>query len=117
MPSSIAAHQRWSLAEFLRQRRVLVRLVPGRYLELTVQLERQLIRAHRQSEPCRSTGELIPRGLIVAFVRTGLLVSVLALRQFASIIGPVLFALILVIGVHPMTGILRPLRGTAVTGR
>jgi hypothetical protein len=77
-----AAHQRWSLAEFLRQRRVLVRLVPGRYLELTVQLERQLIRAHRQSEPCRSTGELIPRGLIVAFVRTGLLVSVLALRQF-----------------------------------
>ena len=38
---------------------------------------------------------------------TGILVRALALRQFASIIGPVLLALILVIGVHPLTGVLR----------
>ena len=38
---------------------------------------------------------------------TGLLVSVLALQQFASILAPVLLALVLVIGVHPLTGILR----------
>ena len=62
-------------------------------------------------------GGPLPRGLIVVLAVTGLLVGVLALRRFASIIGPVLLALILVIGVHPMTGILRPLRGTAVTGR
>ena len=49
----------------------------------------------------------MPRGLIVVLAVTGLLVSVLALRQFASILGPVLLALILVIGVHPLTGILR----------
>ena len=56
------------------------------------------------------------RGLIVVLAVTGLLVSVLAQRQFASILGPVLLPLILVIGVHPMTGILRPLPGTAVAG-
>ena len=50
---------------------------------------------------------LMPRGLIVVLAVTGLLVSVLALRQFAEIIGPVLLALVLVIGVHPLTGILR----------
>ena len=50
---------------------------------------------------------LIPRGLIVVLGATGLLVSVLALRQFAEIIGPVLLALILVVGVHPLTGFLR----------
>ena len=49
----------------------------------------------------------LPRGLIVVLAVTGLLVSVLALRQFTAIIGPVLLALILVIGVHPLTGILR----------
>ncbi len=49
----------------------------------------------------------MPRGLIVVLAVTGLLVSVLALREFASIIAPVLLALILVIGVHPLTGILR----------
>ena len=38
---------------------------------------------------------------------TGLLVSVLALQQFASILAPVLLALVLVIAVHPLTGILR----------
>ncbi|GAA5133530.1 AI-2E family transporter [Pseudonocardia adelaidensis] len=37
---------------------------------------------------------------------SGVLVSVLALREFASIVAPVLLALILVIGVHPLTGIL-----------
>ena len=37
---------------------------------------------------------------------TGILVSVLALRQFAEIIGPVLLALVLVVGVHPLTGFL-----------
>ena len=50
---------------------------------------------------------LMPRGLIVVLGGTGLLVGVLALRQFASIIGPVLLALILVVGVHPLTGLLR----------
>ena len=38
---------------------------------------------------------------------TGILVSVLALRQFAEILGPVLLALVLVVGVHPLTGFLR----------
>jgi AI-2 transport protein TqsA len=61
----------------------------------------------------------LPRGLIVVLAVTGLLVSVLALRQFTSILAPILLALILVIGVHPLTGILRR-RGApqwlAVTG-
>ena len=38
---------------------------------------------------------------------TGILVSAPALRQFASIIGSVLLALVLVIGVHPLTAVLR----------
>ena len=50
---------------------------------------------------------LLPRGLIVVLGMTGLLVSVLALQQFASILAPVLLALVLVIGVHPLAGILR----------
>ena len=50
---------------------------------------------------------LVPRGLIVVLAVTGLLVSVLAIREFASILGPVLLALILAMGVHPLTGILR----------
>ena len=45
--------------------------------------------------------------LSVVLDGTGILVSALALRQFVSIIGPVLLALILVIGVHPLTGVLR----------
>ena len=49
----------------------------------------------------------LPRGLIVVLGVTGILVSVLALRQFAEIIGPVLLALVLVVGVHPLTGFLR----------
>ena len=50
---------------------------------------------------------LIPRGLIVVLAGTGILVGVLALRQFAEIIGPVLLALVLIVGVHPLTGFLR----------
>ena len=50
---------------------------------------------------------LMPRGLIVVLAVTGLLVSVLATQQFTSILGPVPLALILAIGVHPLTGILR----------
>jgi hypothetical protein len=38
---------------------------------------------------------LMPRGLIVVLGVTGLPVSVLAMQQFASILGPVLLALIL----------------------
>jgi len=38
---------------------------------------------------------------------TGMLVSALAVRQFAAIVAPVLLALVLVIAVHPLTGILR----------
>ena len=53
----------------------------------------------------------VPRVLIVVLAGTGLLVRVLALRQFTSIIEPALLALILVIGVYPSTGFLRP-RGT-----
>jgi AI-2 transport protein TqsA len=49
---------------------------------------------------------LMPRGLIVVLASTGFLVSVLALREFASIVAPILLALILVIGAHPLTGIL-----------
>jgi AI-2 transport protein TqsA len=37
----------------------------------------------------------------------GMLVAVLAIRQFAAIFAPVLLALVLVIAVHPLTGILR----------
>jgi AI-2 transport protein TqsA len=50
---------------------------------------------------------MMPRGSIVLLSMTGLLVSVLALQQFASILAPVLLALVLIIGVHPLTGILR----------
>jgi AI-2 transport protein TqsA len=50
---------------------------------------------------------LMPRGLIVVLAAAGLLVSVLALRQFAAILAPVLLALILVMGAHPLTGFLR----------
>ncbi|WP_433505849.1 AI-2E family transporter [Pseudonocardia halophobica] len=48
----------------------------------------------------------VPRGLVVVLAVTGLLVSTLALQQFRSILAPVLLALVLVIGVHPLTGIL-----------
>ena len=51
--------------------------------------------------------ELLPRGLIVLLGMTGLLVTILALQQFAVIIAPVLLALVLVISFHPLTGILR----------
>lgn len=50
---------------------------------------------------------MLPRGLIVVLSMTGLLVTVLALKQFAGIIAPVLLALVLVISFHPLTGILR----------
>ena len=46
----------------------------------------------------------MPRGLIVVHSGTGILVGVLALRQFAEIIGPVLLAPVLVVGVNPLTG-------------
>ena len=49
----------------------------------------------------------LPRGLILVLAVTGLLVAALALRQFARIAAPVLLALVLVIAVHPLTGILR----------
>ncbi len=55
----------------------------------------------------RTGNGLLPRGLIVVLAVTGLLVTTLALQQFASILAPVLLALILVIGVHPLTGMLR----------
>jgi AI-2 transport protein TqsA len=48
-----------------------------------------------------------PVGLILVLAVTGLLVASLALRQFAGIAAPVLLALVLVIAVHPLTGILR----------
>jgi AI-2 transport protein TqsA len=48
-----------------------------------------------------------PRGLILVLAVAGMLVAVLAIRQFAAIFAPVLLALVLVIAVHPLTGILR----------
>ncbi|WP_312858304.1 AI-2E family transporter [Pseudonocardia pini] len=48
----------------------------------------------------------MPRGLVVVLALTGLLVSTLALQQFSAIAAPVLLALILMVGVHPLTGIL-----------
>ena len=50
---------------------------------------------------------VIPRGLVVVLGLTGLLVSTLALQQFASILAPVLLALVLVIGGHRLTKLLR----------
>jgi predicted PurR-regulated permease PerM len=49
----------------------------------------------------------LPRGLIVVLAVAGMLVSVLAIQQFAAIVAPVLLALVLVIAVHPLTGVLR----------
>src|SRR6478752_8313851 len=54
-----------------------------------------------------SGGTLMPRGLVVILASTGLLVATLALQQFSAIISPVLLALVLVVGVHPLTGLLR----------
>src|SRR3954454_18226767 len=53
------------------------------------------------------TRSSLPRGLIVVLVTTGLLVSVLALQRISEIVAPVLLALILVVGVYPLTGFLR----------
>ena len=50
---------------------------------------------------------MLPRGLIVVLSMTGILVTVLALKQFAGIIAPVLLALVLVICFYPLIGILR----------
>ena len=62
------------------------------------------------SEPTADTPALpriaLPRGLVVVLAVTGLLVSTLALQQFSAILAPVLLALVLVIGVHPLTGML-----------
>jgi hypothetical protein len=52
-------------------------------------------------------GTSMPRGLVVILSSTGLLVTTLALQQFSSVISPVLLALVLVVGVHPLTGLLR----------
>jgi AI-2 transport protein TqsA len=53
------------------------------------------------------TRSALPRGLIVVLGTAGVLVTILCLQQFASILAPVLLALVLVIGVHPLTGILQ----------
>ena len=52
-------------------------------------------------------GTGVPRGVILVVTVTGLLVSALAVQQFAAIVAPVVLALILVIAVNPLTGILR----------
>ena len=49
----------------------------------------------------------LPRGLIVVLATAGLLGAVLGLQQFQSILAPALLALVLVVGVHPLTGMLR----------
>lgn len=46
----------------------------------------------------------MPRGLVVILALTGLLVSMLALRQFSGVVAPVLLALVLTIAMHPLTG-------------
>jgi predicted PurR-regulated permease PerM len=48
----------------------------------------------------------LPRGLVVVLGTAGLLVSVLALKELSGVVAPVLLALVLVIGVHPLTGAL-----------
>src|SRR5687767_13541743 len=48
----------------------------------------------------------LPRGLILVLALAGMLVAVLAIRQFAEIVAPVLLALVLVIAVYPLTGYL-----------
>ena len=48
----------------------------------------------------------LPRGLILVVAAAGILVAVLAIRQFADIVAPVLLALVLVIAVYPLTGYL-----------
>lgn len=57
--------------------------------------------------PAVTPAAALPRGLILVLGITGLLITTLALQQFASILAPVLLALVMVIGVHPLTGILR----------
>jgi AI-2 transport protein TqsA len=49
----------------------------------------------------------LPRGLILVLALAGMLVAVLAIQQFAEIVAPVLLALVLVIAVHPLTGVMR----------
>ena len=49
----------------------------------------------------------LPRGLILLIAGAALLVAVLAVRQFAELVAPVLLALVLVMVVHPLTGMLR----------
>jgi predicted PurR-regulated permease PerM len=56
----------------------------------------------------------VPQWLVVVLAGAGLLVSALALRQVASIIGPVLLTPVLVAGVHPLTGFLRRRGGADV---
>ncbi|MET0765644.1 MAG: AI-2E family transporter [Blastococcus sp.] len=51
----------------------------------------------------------LPRGLILVLALAGILVAVLAIRQFAEIVGPVLLALVLVVAVYPLTGYLQRL--------
>jgi predicted PurR-regulated permease PerM len=51
----------------------------------------------------------LPRGLILVLALAGILVSVLAIRQFAEIVAPVLLAFVLVVAVYPLTGYLRRL--------
>ncbi len=57
------------------------------------------------NDPAVRTSRL-PRGLILVVAAAGILVAVLAIRQFADIVGPVLLALVLVIAVYPLTGYL-----------
>lgn len=54
-------------------------------------------------------GTRVPRGVILVLAAAGLLVAALAVQQFAGIVAPVVLALILVVAVHPLTGILRRL--------
>jgi AI-2 transport protein TqsA len=48
----------------------------------------------------------VPRGVILVLAVAGSLVAALTVQQFAAIVAPVVLALILVIAVHPLTGIL-----------
>jgi predicted PurR-regulated permease PerM len=63
--------------------------------------------AEADSSRVMAGGTSMPRGLVVILASTGLLVTTLALQQFSSVISPVLLALVLVVGVHPLTGLLR----------
>ena len=55
----------------------------------------------------RASGSALPRALIVLLTLTGAVITIAGLQAFSSVLGPVLLALMLTIGVHPICASLR----------